>query len=135
MGARRAFEKADNGLSDAFRCSDRASRLRGRYRHRVGSLGHKGPIHPVKNCVRHRPNAGFVAVGAIKILFVIEYSGEQQGRVNGGQLRAPRAQGGVHVQKMIEPSFIADDTGAVGPLWPREKGVQGGLDPRHALGS
>src|SRR6266536_743311 len=42
----------------------------------VGPLSHPIPIHPVEDRIRDRPNAGFVGVGAVEILFGMQYSGQ-----------------------------------------------------------
>ena len=78
------------------------------HRNNIGLSRHPIPIHPIQYRIRHRSNRGLIGVGAIVILFGVKYPRQQQGRIDGRQLRGKGTYGGVHIQEMIEPSLVSD---------------------------
>ena len=78
----------------------------------------------------------FSGVSAVKILFDIKDSRQEQAAINRGEFQEePRAQPGVHIQHMIKPAFVAHDAIGSQPLRALPEGGQRRQDTRRALGA
>ena len=92
-------------------------------RHRLPShedrrvqVPHEVPVGALIDGVRQRADPGLDAVGAGEVLPGVQDAGEQQRRVDRGQLRVPRAQPGGHVEEVVIEALVADESRRVRPL-------------------
>jgi len=93
------------------------------------------PVHTEVDRIGERADLLLGAVAAVVVRLREENAGEQQGRVDRGQLDRLKAPAGAHVQEVIEEAAIAGGVGAGGVLRRGPEKAQGRQRASGGLGA